>query len=513
MNNERYVLNKKNNAKESNESTLNVCYDFSVYEFNSWKKVDDNDILNAIDDKGGSIWINKTGALCYRFSNAEPITITKNYKQANVVFSNYLNQNILLIEGKKKILPDVTIHELKMIQSDLFDPFKLQEFFEKDNLYYRNIFKPTKYLQIKANNAQNNTYTTANNKTIEKLIMHLVNYSKYNYIYVINWLAYFFQGLKKSQVALVLRGNQGAGKGILFNEVIKPIFGSEYCMTVNDKSLRSSYLGGIVENKIFFNLDEISHQKAENNNIKNFLKALITNDTITAEKKFETLNKETKVYGQVMITSNEILVLDIEESDRRYTIFTTGDNLAVTNYLGHDTYNKLSEQISTELESFSWFLKSYRVNIRNANNALITPEKTKLKEIHKQQEYEKMQRLQKNNKPTFQREETHISIQEFSHRIRTKDIMYFKDIQYDNMSLYNEIIEDFKHDRIKVKNLLPSFQLLHGDQMRIKYVSILLKKLRKYDPMQYSFENFKKYEQDDQTEDYINILIYTNYRV
>jgi len=146
-------------------------------------------------------------------------------------------------------------------------------------------------------------------------------------------LAYFFQGLKKSQVALVLRGNQGAGKGILFNEVIQPLFGKDYCTTVNDKSLRSSYLGGIVENVIFFNLDEISHQKAESADIKNFLKALVTNDTITAEKKFVTLEKGTKVYGQVLITSNEPYVLDVEQSDRRYTIFTTADNLTYSNFL------------------------------------------------------------------------------------------------------------------------------------------------------------------------------------
>ncbi len=68
-----------------------------------------------------------------------------------------------------------------------------------------------------------------------------------------------FSRFKKSQVALVLLGEQGAGKGIFFNEVIKPLFGEDFVKTINDKSLNTNYKGSLVENTLFFKIsDEIS---------------------------------------------------------------------------------------------------------------------------------------------------------------------------------------------------------------------------------------------------------------
>jgi hypothetical protein len=285
------------------------------------------------------------------------------------------------------------------------------------------------------------------------------------------------------------------------------LFGEDYCTTVNDKSLRSSFLGGIVENKIFFNLDEISHQKAESATIKNFLKALVTNDTITAEKKFVTLEKETKIYGQVLITSNEPYVLDVEESDRRYTIFTTAENLIHSNFLGYKKYDILSSKIEDELYEFAGYLKSYKVDVKLANLALDTPEKNELQQMHMQKELEQKQRLQKNTQVT-QSIETPEPIIKFAYFIRTKQSPNFIDLKFEDENLYSGIKDDFEKNRFRIKNLLPSFRLLYGDEMRIKYVSILLKELRKYDPYQFSDINYKEYKEDDERIDYISIVPY-----
>jgi len=488
--------------------------DFSKYEFNNWKKEDKNQILNIIDEKGGSLWLSSIGEIVYRLSIDTPILRVKNYKQASLVFSNYLNKNVILLQEKKGakknadiILNYVSVKEIKMIQSDEFNPYVLQEFYKKDNIYYRNIFKPTKYLQLRPNNQQDKNIEFV---AIDRLILNLVNNDQVRYVYVINWLAYFFQGLKKSQVALVLRGNQGAGKGILFNEVIKPLFGEDYCTTVNDKSFRSTFLGGIIENTIFFNLDEISHQKAESATIKNFLKALVTNDTITAEKKFVTLEKETKIYGQVLITSNEPYVLDIEISDRRYTIFNTGDNIANNNYLGYKNYINLSKQIEKQLKSFAIYLKNYNVNYKQANSALQTQEKIELQEISKHKEIEKQQRLQKDMYPVNS-PKVHNAIINFAQAIRLRNTIYFDIIKYENEKLHADIIQDLKNKTIKINNLLPAFQLIHSDELKIRYVSILIKELQKFDPYQFDHYYFKQYkeENEDKFIDYIEIIPYT----
>lgn len=464
-----------------------------------------NEVLNMIEEKGGAIWLNKEGALCYRFSENDPIVTTKSYKHAELVFSNYLDITVSFMRKRKDELKNVDVHHLLMIHDNKFEPKELSEFFIQGNLFYRNLFKPSYCLQIKEENNPKSIELTSNYQedtqvsfeSIKRLILHLVNYIPKRFDYIINWLAYFFQSLKKSQVALVLRGNQGTGKGIFFNEIIKPLFGLEYCKTINDKSLNSSYLSGIVENALFFNLDEISYKKAENKTIKNFLKALITNDTITAEKKFVTLEKETNIYGQVLITSNEPYVLDIEPSDRRYTIFNTADiNLTHNNYLGYNSYANLSNKIENQLESFAQYLKNYSVDVEIANKALDTNEKKELQMLHIDVKEKKQ------NSKYSQSVKIHDSIVQFGYSLKYCDYYAFKSIEFENLDFYNEIINDLKNCNFKIKNLLSTFNYLYGDELKIKYVSILLKELNKYDFKQFSFAYYKK---DINNDDYISL--------
>lgn len=458
-----------------------------------------------IEEKCGAIWLNKDGALCYRFSEDEHIVTTKNYKHAEIVFSSFLDIPVSFLKIRGNGLTNVDVHHLLMVHDNKFEPQELSEFFIEGRLFYRNLFKPTYYLQIKQENNPKNIKLTPNYQedtnisfeSIKRLIMHLVDYNYERFDYIINWLAYFFQSLKKSQVALVLRGNQGTGKGIFFNEIIKPLFGVEYCKTINDKSLNSSYLGGIIENALFFNLDEISYKKVENKTIKNFLKALITNNTITAEKKFVTLEKETNIYGQVLITSNEPYVLDIEPSDRRYTIFNTANiNLAHNNYLNYGSYSNLSNKIENQLEYFAQYLKNYSVNVEKANEALDTNEKRELQMLH-------INLQEKKQKSKYsQAIKIHDSIIQFGHALKYCDVYVFRSIEFENLDFYNEIINDLKTSKIKIKNLLATFNYLYGNELKIKYVSLLLKELNKYDFKQFSFAYYRK---DNNNNDFISL--------
>lgn len=501
----------ENNSKNETENEINTfkAVNFSRYWFDNWKKSiifgNNNEVLNMIEEKCGAIWLNKNGALCYRFSKNEPIVITKNYKHAELIFSSFLDIPVSFLKIRGNGLTNVDIYHLLVVHGDKFQPQKLSEFFIEGKLFYRNLFKPTYYLQIKQEVHPKNIKLTPNYQedtdtsfeSIKRLIMHLVDYIPERFNYIINWLAYFFQALKKSQVALVLRGNQGTGKGIFFNEIIKPLFSAEYCKTINDKSLNSSYLGGIIENALFFNLDEISYKKVENKTIKNFLKALITNDTITAEKKFVTLEKETNLYAQVLITSNEPYVLDIEPSDRRYTIFNTSNtNLAHNNYLNYGSYHNLSTRIETQLESFAQYLKNYSVNVEKANEALDTNEKRELQMLH-------INVQEKKQKSKYsQAIKIHDSIIQFGYALKYCDVYAFRSIEFENLDLYNEIVKDLKNCKFKIKNLLPTFNYLYGDELKIKYVSILLKELNKYDFKQFSFACYRK---DNNNDDFISL--------
>ncbi len=268
--------------------------------------------------------------------------------------------------------------DLILVSGDTFDPKSNNEFIKLENeTYFINKFKPSRYMQLDCNKMAMVNFNIERT-IIFNFILHLVDNNYERAHWVINWLAYFFQGLKKAQVALVLIGIEGAGKGILFNEIIKPLFGEAYSKTINDKSLNTKYLGGLVEDVLFFYLDEISSQRSANDSIRNFLKALITNSTITAEKKHKNLENETPLYGQVLISSNELDALEIGTSDRRYTVFTTGDKLLNTNFLGFGSYESLSKTLKNELESFACCLKTYQVDEKMANTALNTPEKNEM---------------------------------------------------------------------------------------------------------------------------------------
>ena len=312
-------------------------------------------------------------------------------------------------------------------------------------------------------------------------------------------IAYFVQGLKKAQTALVLRGEQGAGKGIFFNEVIKPLISQQYTKEINDKSLNTQYKGGLVEDILFFNLDEISVQKAKNASNKNFLKALVTNDTITAEKKYKTMKGETKIYGQVLITSNEPEVLEIEPSDRRYTVYNTAGNLKHTNFLGYGSYEALSEAIEGELESFICYLKCYKVYEQAANTAQMTPEKQELIDIYIQkQEQGKMKR-----QPKLTKQQT--NIQEFGLAVSNRNHSYFLNMQFDAPNLYNEVMSDLYNGIFKVSNLLAVYKVMYGSGS-FKTTAELLRALQEYYFYQFTTNQIRIFCVDDEQVEYLILL-------
>lgn len=93
-----------------------------------------------------------------------------------------------------------------------------------------------------------------------------------------------FVFLSKSQVAIVLRGVQGSGKGVFFN-LISSLFGKECCFTVGNKTLKSQFLGSVFEFKLFININEMSHDIKSNKENKNSLKELVTDPEFAGEKR------------------------------------------------------------------------------------------------------------------------------------------------------------------------------------------------------------------------------------
>ncbi|MGJ0354524.1 primase-helicase family protein [Aliarcobacter cryaerophilus] len=472
----------------------------NLLNHNNWLKNKGNVALSILDEYGISIYLGKKGDINIKLSNDKNYESTKDFKSLENIFKNitgedidlsafYKKEKVLTIENgleeKLKISPE----DLKLVTEEIFDPFSKEEFILQDNYTYKlNNFKPSVYMLLDYELKKELKFHLENS-AIGKLILHLVNYNRKRLYWVINWLAYFFQGLKKSQVALVLLGEQGAGKGILFNEVIKPLFGEAFVKTINDKSLNTNYKGSLVENTLFSNLDEIS-AKNSSSSVKNFLKALVTNASITAEKKFKNLEKETPIYGQILITSNELYALEIEPSDRRFTVFSTSGNLSYYNFLGYGNYEVLSNSIQNELELFAIYLKNYSVDEKIANTALTTPEKYNLIQQYQMTNYKpiKLTKLQKN-------------VLEFSEAIRCRNLNLFNTIVDENkFQLKNEILLDFQYGIFRVENLLPAFKTLYGSRS-FGTNSELLRELQKFNFNLFSTQNIQLCQIKDEQKD------------
>lgn len=438
--------------------------DFSAFKFNNFKKTDGNIILNSLEEKGYAMWLNCKGNICIRTTlegDYKELTITK----ASFILSNLLSQQVKIettksfdeTKGDENI---IHLSELLLVEDEVFSIEEMQEFYKKDGCWYLNTFKPSKYLML-----PKKQYKEPN--TILDLIYHLVNYDRQRFWYILNWLASFFQTLEKSQVSILFKGEQGAGKGTLF-KIIQRLLGEKYCKEINGDSLKSNYLGSFIEDTLFINFDEISYQTIGKNSFNSFLKALITNDSITAEKKNQDIEKPTKVYAQTILFSNAEHPIEIEPSDRRFTVFNTGRNLRNTNFLNYGSYTKLESVIMEELEDFALYLKWFRVDFEQANMVFWTIEKSDM--MYKSQD----------------------SLYAFADAIKYIKIEYFYALQRSNITFYNEFIHHLTQYRVKQKHLILAFQMLYPYDRNIKSSKILLKHLETIEPYIFGEPNLHK---------------------
>lgn len=433
--------------------------DFSSFDFNNFRKDDGNSVLDELERLGYAVWLDRDGKIGIKKANEKAKKYT--VKQSEVILGRSITvetrKSLEETKGKENI---INIFDLLLVEGEVFNPFEMKEFFQKNNIWYRNTFHPSEYLMLRLAQYKKPV-------AIFNLVSHLHNYDSVRIQYFLNWLAFFFQTLKKSQVSILFKGVQGAGKGILF-KIIQQLLGEDYCKGINGDSLGTKYFGAFIENLLFINFDEMSHQTTSKGSVKSFLKGFITNDSITAEKKNIDLANPTKLYAQCLLFSNEAYPIEIEPSDRRFTVFTTGGSLADTNFLGYGDYLKLEQAIMEELRDFALYLKSYIVDYKTANSVFLTSEKVAM---------------------MYTSENT---LREFVNAIKNINIPYFQVLQIHNHVFYNDFIHHLTQFRVKQKHLIFAYRILYPYDQNITTSRTLLKHLEKVDPYVFGDPNLHK---------------------
>lgn len=432
--------------------------DFSKFQRNNWIKegAEQNPTLKDIDERGGALWMNPSGEIFFRRNPDEEPSKLANDKAKNVL-SNFLDRSSILLfkgtgTGENAVEPDIAANDVYMVM-DRFTPFSPAEFYDENGVINRTSFKPSEYLQMKAGDYREP-------KTIIKLIKHLCNYDEVHYGWVINWLAGFFQTLKTSDVALVLRGAEGTGKGLLMEQVISPLFGEEFTVTADDDRLNSNFKEWIPA-KLFYNLNEIAHDGKTRRAVINFIKVLITDRLVQMEAKHRSATA-TEIFGNILITSNEVSPLEISVTDRRFTVFQTAGNIKKA---GWDT-NETVRSIKQELKDFAVMLKSYKVDWQLYDEALDTPAKRNIV-------------MSTNDRYAL-----------FLTALKAKDLDYFY-LQIENENILEQLESIFKRGFISAKELGFLFNQTHNDSDDDISTRTVMKKMRGLDANMFEIKDKK----------------------
>ena len=231
-------------------------------------------------------------------------------------------------------------------------------------LYNKIVFKPEGYdLQATEFNTwdgfQAKPVGTVDPGKFEKLLHHIkfvwANGNEEYYNYLRSWLAV---SVKKpwlgTRIALLIQGNQGAGKTMICSFLMKHLYGYHLsCITTGIEPLTQRF-NSILKSKLFINANELCTTAENFSSTFDKMKPLITEDKITIEVKgiepFQIDN-----YANFILTTNHKFTVKLEADDRRYAVFACSNM-----YAQNESYFKeLVESLNQECaDHFITYLKA-----------------------------------------------------------------------------------------------------------------------------------------------------------
>lgn len=228
----------------------------------------------------------------------------------------------------------------------VFNPTIFDQWNEENKVF--NTWRPTDY-------QKNALYTSAVPPVIEKILRHVTGNDEECYDTFINWLAHIQQTREKTGIAWVLHGVPGTGKGLLFHNIITPIFGVDYCVAKQFRDLSDSF-NGWMECSIFLNIDEANADdmgklaRSLVNNLKNW----ITEPKISI-RHMQATARMVDSYTNFVFTTNDFGIIPIQEGDRRINVCPRQETkLEIT--------PEEVAQIKKELVAFSQYLTHFTVD-------------------------------------------------------------------------------------------------------------------------------------------------------
>lgn len=180
--------------------------------------------------------------------------------------------------------------------------------------------------------------------------------------YIFNYMAAIVQ-LKKNPHALILKGEQGAGKSTLTDVLVK-ILGRDFTSKIQHKDHLVGKFNSHLANKVLVYMEEamLTTKKDKDNAIDDTLKTLITEDTIKIEYKGgATIDIDNRI--NIIMTTNHDFPVNIEKGDRRYVIVEVSDSKAQDNNYFDALYSWFRDEGYSKI---LYVMQNFPVNMKMA---------------------------------------------------------------------------------------------------------------------------------------------------
>jgi hypothetical protein len=235
----------------------------------------------------------------------------------------------------------------------IFDPTteEPQYFYGSTTL---NVFSPTTYMAQEASSKKASTFAETP-AVISKVIQSVLGSPEPAVInHFMNWLAYIFQTRQKATTAWIVHGRTGTGKGALYNLILKPLFGTDFCQTISYKTVMRDF-NGQLERALIVWVDEADAGAVDNDReLMMKIKNWVTEPQIEINRKGINAYSAPN-YSNFILSSNTRTPAVITKDDRRFNIPPRQEQPL------HLTPNEVL-QIGQELTQFADVLKRWPIN-------------------------------------------------------------------------------------------------------------------------------------------------------
>ena len=182
------------------------------------------------------------------------------------------------------------------------------------------------------------------------------------YGYILQWLrACFKHPEKKTQIVLLIYGEEGTGKGFLVDNLLIPwIYGNRIACVSHGLTPITQRFNTICMNKLFICCNEVSSEGHFHSAFEK-LKAIITDPTMPIEKKGIDMFEDYANYINFIFTTNNLDSVKLGKSDRRYCCLETSSR-----YRGDfDYFTGLADACNQETANHFY---SYIINLERDRN-------------------------------------------------------------------------------------------------------------------------------------------------